>query len=932
MIDRAYDNARTMALALFDQSYESGTEFSSALETSIGTVLAMPPFAGVDRRILTDDLREAVATAMDAPSLLLGDEEHHDWLPGRRDAISWRHWRRYDDYLRKVRKLPPPVVDRLDKVTDDILGYLGDPSSREPFDRRGMVVGNVQSGKTTNYAALVNKALDAGYKLIVVLAGMHNNLRSQTQERLDEEVLGIDTARSELTADTLTRFGVGLMPYHPFFFPPTFTSSAPNGDFRVSTARAVGIPIDGRRELVLVVKKNGTVLRTLLRYVRDANPHALADPSGRKRVAGVPLLLIDDEADQASINTRDITDEDGNILDDYKATVINGLIRELLHSFDQSSYIGYTATPFANIFIHHEDTKHPVYGEDLFPRSFVYTLHPPSNYIGPGQLLGIGDQGAEQPIFRPVQDADGLAPPRHKKDHRPDGLPPSLREALRAFLLSSAARRARGHRNEHHSMLVHVTRFNAVQRRVHELVEDELLELRRILTHGDGNAPTRLREELRALWERDFVPTSRAMGCEAPAWEAVSRELRGVAQSADVRSINGESADILDYRTRRATGITTIVIGGDKLSRGLTLDGLTVSYFLRASKMYDTLMQMGRWFGYRPGYEDLCRIYLTPELKTWFRHIAEADEELRSEFEYMSSTGRTPKQYGLRVQSHTVLTVTSPLKMRNAEELHLSFEGTVSETVRLHTDPATLESNFGAVDRFIRGLGPGTVHSEGTGTRIWHGVDSLKVIELLGGYRTHAANTKFRADKAREYIEQQNEKAGELVRWTIALVGKRPTGDDDDEEPDEIGHREVEVGGVPIACLSRGVDELPGDDSFTIRRLLSPVHERLDLDDNARRRALECTREAARKRKSATEPRVASGPCLRAQRPATHGLLLLYPLLPSPKKTSSVTVEQLRDLRTGAYPPVGIGISWPKSSSSVTVPYMVTPLFLEQEA
>ena len=153
-----------------------------------------------------------------------------------------------------------------------------------------------------------------------------------------------------------------------------------------------------------------------------------------------------------------------------------------------------------------------------------------------------------------------------------------------------------------------------------------------------------------------------------PSWEEVSSQLPDVVSDIQVRMINGTAKDALDYSEYEGAGLKVIAIGGDKLARGLTLEGLCVSYFLRASRMYDTLMQMGRWFGYRPGYLDLCRLYTTPDLSEWFGHIADAAEELREEFDIMAATGATPREYGLKVQSHPVLMVNLKAKDEVGEE------------------------------------------------------------------------------------------------------------------------------------------------------------------------------------------------------------------------------------------------------------------------
>jgi hypothetical protein len=484
-----------------------------------------------------------------------------------------------------------------------------------------MVVGSVQSGKTANYIGLINKAVDAGYKLIIVLAGIHENLRSQTQLRVDEGVLGFDTQKSRRLNQDNRWIGVGKLPGERLHI-HSLTSSAEEGDFNKSIAENIGVMI-GSDPVVLVVKKNtkkgnetrpdsgplGNLLSWILHVAGTDDP-----TSGRRMVKNVPLLLIDDEADNASINTRGRREANQ---DDVDVSAINGKIREILKSFEKSAYVGYTATPFANIFVN-PDAETPKHGEDLFPRSFIINVNAPSNYVGPAKVFGLrgdADAGIEArdglPIVRhvplgigelPVNDyaAPDAFPPKHKKDHVPTRLPGSLQTAIRAFVVAAAARRARGQGLKHCSMLVHVTRFVDVQNRTVELVKAELRGLQRRLEHGDGQRRPTLMEEFEALWQSDFVPVTKALGPDAGppvTWEQVAAELHAAAAKIVVMPINGYAAEALDYKEHEVQGRSVIAIGGDKLSRGLTLEGLTVSYFLRTTRMYDTLMQMGRWFG-----------------------------------------------------------------------------------------------------------------------------------------------------------------------------------------------------------------------------------------------------------------------------------------------------------------------------------------------
>jgi hypothetical protein len=232
-------------------------------------------------------------------------------------------------------------------------------------------------------------------------------------------------------------------------------------------------------------------------------------------------------------------------------------------------------------------------------------------------------------------------PSNHKNHHLPlyrgeFTLPPSVREAIRAFVLVCAARAARGQTGQHNSMLIHVTRFTAVQGSVVEQVSEELRDIQRRLRLGDGDSTDSIIGHLQQLWELHFIPTSREVFSREPEFQEQIREWKELrpfvapaALSIQPRQINGLAGEVLDYKTHEQSGLNVIAVGGDKLSRGLTLEGLTVSYFLRASRMYDTLMQMGRWFGYRPGYLDLCRLYTPKQMTEWFSHIAQASDELR---------------------------------------------------------------------------------------------------------------------------------------------------------------------------------------------------------------------------------------------------------------------------------------------------------------
>jgi hypothetical protein len=868
---------------------------------------------------------------------LVGDDEHQPWLDEVDQTITWSFWTRYQRYLIDEKGWAPAQVRNLHEVTDSVLGRFEDPRRAGRWDRRGMVVGQVQSGKTANYTGLVCKAADAGYRLIIVLAGLHNSLRSQTQHRLDREFLGFDTRTRRSFDQSNARIGVGALKGEPILHAHSLTSSDEKGDFQKRVAGQVWVSAGGGDPVLLVVKKNASVLKNLYSWATDVMKET--DHTGRQVVRNVPLLVIDDEADNASVNTKARpTDEAGRPIDDYDPTKINGWIRKLLYTFEQSVYLAYTATPFANIFIDQGETTR-TYGEDLFPRSFIVNLRPPSNYTGVARVFGLdadataGIEAEERlPVLRTIRDHEAWIPDKHDKEHLPGPLPHSLVEATEAFLLATAARRARG-QSDHNTMLIHVTRYTAVQAHVRRSLEGHLELLRSRILYADDDAAPDTWRRLRALWERDFVRTTASLLREPDLtaevgppidWDDVRKQLPEIVRELELRTLNGTSQDALTY-TQSDRPLVLIAIGGDKLSRGLTLEGLTVSYYLRASKMYDTLMQMGRWFGYRPGYLDVCRLYTTDELSGWYRDIALANEELLREFEYMESLGRTPGDYGLRVRAHPAgLMITAAAKMRHGTNVEVTFSQTISESIKFDTSTSTLTRNLAAGRDLVAGLGR---HRPRTGleTVVWDDVPPDRVLDFLDAYRATDTATKARPKVISDYIRSRLQlEVPELTHWTIALVSV----------PIDKTNSEYDLAGVMVGLVNRSPDRDrdpkneadPDDglsaprDAYVIRRLVSPDHELVDLAPAERDRALADTKAAWARNESRAknEPTRAGGLQIRALRDPRHGLLLLYPLQPRPW-----TPPRL--------PPLGFAVSFPRSNSSNKITYRVTNLWWEQE-
>ena len=893
---------------------------------------------GFDRQTVTDEMIRRFSLWIGKDTMLTSDTGHEAWLVSSRKK-DWRYWPRYRQWLDG--NLSATAIEAMDQSTDRVLGLLEDPSRKGNWDRRGLVVGQIQSGKTGHYIGLVSKAADAGYKIVIVLAGLHNNLRSQTQMRLDEGFLGYETKPNE---DDVEPIGVGQIDADPSIRPNFATNRTNNGDFTTKVAKNLGISPE-QRPWLFVVKKNKTVLDRLLRWIRNyVADHHDRESGDRRVVTKLPLLLIDDEADHASVDTGEqVVDSNGQPDDEHQPTTINRLVRRILHSFAHSAYVGYTATPFANIFIHERgETKRE--GSDLFPSAFIVSLAPPSDYVGPAKIFGReseDDDGDDVSLVRTIDDHStsdrtGWMPLRHKNGHVPrfqgeDGPPPSLSRAIDAFLLACAARRARGQTGKHSSMLIHVTRFTSVQAEVHRQVEDRVRLLRQRLTRGIDAAETI--DGLKSLWDRDFVATTRGIRRMNPdlapendcRWTDIAPLLPEVVSDVQVRTINGTAKDALDYAEHQNTGLTVIAIGGDKLSRGLTLDGLCVSYFLRASRMYDTLMQMGRWFGYRPGYLDLCRLYTTLDLSEWFGHITAAADELREEFDYMAASGGTPRDYGLKVQSHPILMVTSRLKMRTARNLLLSFSGTLVETVALYRTRAELEGNLSAARELIAALGDpqadperhrGGHHEQWKGSWLWQDVPAARVLNFLAGYRTHPDVHRVNNALLSEFIGKMLP-YGELTRWTVVLIGGG--------EGKEVHMRND----IKVRMLKRTAKTLH-ENRYSIGRLMSPRDEAIDLDDAEWNAALEITRDRAA-RDGSPVPKAPAGPAIRTVRgfgaPGVSsrpdcGLLFLYALDPQRAKAGFS-----KDTPAIA----GFAISFPGSNRSEKVEYKVNNVLWEQE-
>jgi hypothetical protein len=706
-------------------------------------------FADIKRR-----LRANITVAMDVGVVIKDTQPHQSWLPARRADLDFFFWNRYKNYLAESKHWNPRVIGTLDRVSDEIVDLLGNPKSDAPFQRRGLVLGDVQSGKTANYTAICNKAADAGYRVIIILAGMMENLRQQTQERLDMEFSG---RMSQYLLDPkreIENVPVGVGRYRQDKRIETFTSVIK--DFDKNILRALNLSLHSvSSTVVFVVKKNKSILNNLIRWLQNSN-------TNEGEAIDLPMLLIDDESDHASVNTND---------EEKDPTAINDAIRRLLKLFRQSSYIGVTATPFANIFINPETTDENC-GDDLFPRDFIYLLSPPSGYIGAESIFG------EAPAFENCleelspSEMDAYFPFKHKKNLTVDELPPSMKEAIAYFMLVNGIRDVRGDTTDHRSMMIHVSLYTGVQNEVGNLIDQWVRQVRfdmqnyARLSEADSSKIESI-AHLKIVWNKHNLVEKAGM----PWHHFLSDHLFKAVAPIEVRTVNQQNSAVgLNYHAYKDNGLRVIAVGGNSLSRGLTLEGLCVSYFYRKSQMYDTLLQMGRWFGYRPNYDDLFKIWISVDAIYWYGYITAASEELKREIAKMKSVDQTPMEFGLKVrQSPASLIITARNKMRTAEEVScpIAVSGRLLETPRLRADTASLQDNERVFKNFVKRLAQTGKHTPlKKNTWFWKGVHKGEIENLLRDFKTHPWHQDFQGDALADYVKSKMTNTG----WDVVIA------------------------------------------------------------------------------------------------------------------------------------------------------------------
>jgi hypothetical protein len=786
----------------------------------------------------------------DDPPVLAGPRD--PWYPGPNDDGD-TFWPALKAHFETSLDWSADRIRPVDAASSKVVAYTPRPQLTT-WSSKGLVVGYVQSGKTTNFTSVIAKAADVGYKLVIVLSGIHNGLRRQTQERLDQQLKDLAPTSWLTLTDQVKDF-----------HPPSMQSTALLHNQETKVA-------------LCVAKKNKTVLTRLDAWLEDA--------SKQRVLADLPVLVIDDEADQASVETK----------------TINPLIRKILAKLPRCTYIGYTATPFANVLID------PAAG-DLYPENFILNLPRPEGYFGSERIFGRdaveGDEanGADLDGFDMVRLIDDdeveLLRPAGKKaaaDFEPE-VTGSMETATRWFWLATAARRARGDHG-HSTMLVHTS----VKIAVHEGFKDPLVELRDETLRRLAADDELLLRELRDLWDEETrrVQTADFPGVTPTSFDAVLAELADVVGATRIVIDNCRSEDRLDYSE---PGRVAIAVGGATLSRGLTLEGLVVSFFVRAAQAYDTLLQMARWFGFRPGYEDLPRIWMTDQLQEWFRHLATVEHEIRLDIDRYEQQGLTPTEFGVRIRTHPVLRVTA--KMGAYKPAYASYGGRRVQTrYFVENDAAWLQDNVDAADSLVRGIRAAGGRGEelSTGAMLYRQVEGDLVERFLGHYRSHADSPDLDRDLVLKYIAKQKSQ-GSLERWSVAVMAA-PRRD----------HGTVNLGGLDFNRITRAKLRETGPERADIKTLMSKDHRVVDLDISPK--------DARAKNESELMDLRNFDPVARDQ-----ALLLLYPIDPASRPDKAN--EKSRSPLGAADDVIGMALVFPgnaEAKSSVDSTYISVDL------
>ncbi len=861
-----FERGRAAFDGMVSQAMQRGQSAAAATQDAKDLVSRMfPGFSRVYDEYVA--AQRASVTKMAKIGILRGSEKDTSWYGGPKESAGV--WPMYKAGL----NLPQPAVDAIDESTTRILANCANPF--QPGDKRkGLVVGYVQSGKTANYAGLIAKAVDAGYRMVIVLAGMHTNLRQQTQARLERDLA------LNLVAEANTASSTGIT-WHALTGPETdIGPNVPMGVFNNLSTVAV-----------MVIKKNPTRLAHAAKFLNNFSEEIRA----RRGV-----LIIDDESDQASPNTKG---------EKQLVSAINDRIRDIWKATKTGTYVAYTATPFANIFIDPSDQN------DLYPEDFAIALPRPDGYMGTDTFFDLAqnadfDDSATSDFVRVVGSDDAkalVADGRDVASFQPY-ITESLDEAIRWFVLATAIRQLRSGKSAHSSMLLHTSARVLAHQRLKEVVD----------SYRQGLIFRLADEELafQETFEREAEAIRRISSSSpsaVPPWEDTWRVATEIMPRLKVVIDNGASTDRLRYPEDSPQFV--IAIGGGTLSRGLTLEGLVVSYFLRNSNAYDTLLQMGRWFGFRPGYADLARVWAPAGLIDDYAHLARVEDDLRKEIDQLAAERRTPSEFAIRVRSHPGrLIITSRDKMWAADVAHVRLSGTRNQTTLLDRSPQGAQRAQQAVRRLVTAILSDTAvqeyaDPEDGGTRVFTGVSGESVVHLLRECSSPAQGPWVQGDAAEKWMLEHRPDA----TWNVVLVGGPRNATRVFRVDDERVIRAVKRAPLgdwePSPSHIEGFSE--GADIVNIRALMSSADWLLDLDILATHGAVsDEVVEGLEALKGNRDKERSVRPFRSAVAPST-GVLLIYAIArdsaPSAKSDFRVPMGGTEEL-------IGVGMIYPTST------------------
>ncbi len=674
--------------------------------------------------------REGIRSLTFASTISKNNQEEWYLSPDENTDLNWFAFKKY---LSVSKSWSEDEINSVDESSTKVVNQILSPGSDKEKRFQGLVLGYVQSGKTSNMAATIAKAADRGYKLIIILAGLTDSLRKQTQIRMQKDI--------------------GQHISDRWYF-------CTNEDNDFTSYNELPIWDNERKTTILIIKKNVFILKRLLKKIKNQ--------SEVKR-KGMTTLIIDDECDQASLNTKAYRDQ---------VSKTNKLIRQILENLRKVTYLGYTATPYANILTPQKSVDGKL---DLYPNDFIVSLDEPKNYFGARKLFGDEfdiDEDNELPFIRRVKsnEIENLQPPSQKaRFNFSPSLTQSLVDSCDYYLLCLCAKSLRGQGNDHCCMLIHTTIYSETHKDLKNLLKNKWLNplVKNIENHDEFTL-----ERLKFLWEKESKVLDykfrKKLSCpeELESFDEIKNLILKEAKSIQLVIENStvNSKDRLDFDSGK--NIHAIVIGGNVLARGLTIEGLICSFFIRSSTQYDTLMQMGRWFGYRKGYEDLPRIWMTFDLEYNFRDLVNVENLIRSDISEMSREGLTPQEMSIRVPLLANLNITARNKL-NMNKLSVcvgSLYGTYKQTIAFPADREFHKSNFSCIENLINNSRKYTKNS-------FEKIDHSYVLKdvdyppILKFFRSFKFNEET-LQKINQFIEKEvDDETSSLDKWNIGIIG-----------------------------------------------------------------------------------------------------------------------------------------------------------------